>query len=85
HASLVTDLDGDGTAELYVASDDQGVVRRYVWNGVALERSTIFERKVPRSVLTWNIMPVPAELLRAGAPPPAPDPVHRSPQAAPRR
>jgi len=85
HASLVTDLDGDGTAELYVASDDQGVVRRYVWNGVALERSTIFERKVPRSVLTWNIMPVPAELLRAGAPPPAPDPAHRSPQAAPRR
>ena len=27
----LTDLDGDGVDELYVASDDQGEVRRYVW------------------------------------------------------
>ena len=31
HAALLTDLDGDGVDELYVASDDQGEVRRYVW------------------------------------------------------
>jgi len=64
HAALLTDLDRDGVDELYVASDDQGEVRRYVWSGGSMRRSTIFKRKVPRSALTWNIQPVPAALLK---------------------
>ena len=64
HASLLTDLDGDGTDELYVASDDQGEVRRYVWTGRGFARQTIFKRPVPGSVFTWNLMPVPVDMVK---------------------
>ncbi len=72
HASILTDLDGDGKDELYVASDDHGEVRRYTWNGTAFDRETIYERKfdvggvmkkVPGAAFTWNIMPAPVALL----------------------
>ncbi len=64
HAALLTDLDDDGRDELYVASDDQGEVRRYVWTGDGFARITIHKRDVPGSVFTWNLMPVPVELVR---------------------
>ncbi|MCB9604442.1 MAG: hypothetical protein H6720_29320 [Sandaracinus sp.] len=39
HASILADLDGNGTDELYVASDNDGELRRYVWvNGRAVDR-----------------------------------------------
>jgi hypothetical protein len=72
HASLLTDLDGDGKDELYVASDDHSEVRRYTWNGTGFDRETIYERKfrvngemqkVKGSAFTWNIMPAPIALL----------------------
>ena len=63
HAALLTDLDGDGIDELYVASDDQGEVRRYVWRNGAFEKEVIYSRKPIGSAFTWNIMPVPVELL----------------------
>ncbi len=72
HASLLADLDGDGTDELYVASDDHGEVRRYTWTGSRFERETIYERtfpvngqprKVPGAAFTWNLMPVPVSLI----------------------
>ena len=68
HASILADLDADGRDELYVASDDHGVVRRYLWNGTGFDRETIYVRKingrvVPGAVFTWNIMPAPVELL----------------------
>jgi hypothetical protein len=63
HAALLTDLDGDGRDELYVASDDQGEIRRYVWTGEGFARVTIHKRDVPGSVFTWNLMPVPVELV----------------------
>jgi hypothetical protein len=63
HASLLTDLDGDGMDELYVASDDQGEIRRYVWTGRGFARRTILKRPVPGSVFTWNLMPVPVEMV----------------------
>jgi hypothetical protein len=63
HAALLTDLDGDGKDELYVASDDQGEIRRYTWTGSAFARETIFTRKVKGSAFTWNLTPVPAELV----------------------
>jgi hypothetical protein len=64
HAALLTDLDGDGSDELYVASDDQGEVRRYVWRNGGFEKEVIHTRKPAGSAFTWNLMPVPVELVR---------------------
>jgi hypothetical protein len=63
HAAILTDLDGDGKDELYVASDKHKEVRRYTWSGSRLVPETIYHR--PRGeggVFTWNIMPVPVAL-----------------------
>ncbi len=62
HAALATDLDGDGRQELYVASDKDGELRRFVWNGRRLVKEVIYKREGNRSVLTWNIMPIPVAL-----------------------
>jgi hypothetical protein len=58
HAALLTDLDGDGTDELYVAADVQGELRRYVWVRGRAKREVILKREVAMSRMTWNIMPV---------------------------
>jgi hypothetical protein len=63
HAAIVTDLDGDGRDELYVASDNDSEVRRYVWYEGKLVREVIYARTNGNSVFTWNIMPVPAGLV----------------------
>jgi hypothetical protein len=63
HAAVLADLDGDGTDELYVASDADREVRRYVWEGGKSVRETIFSRPSPDPILTWNLMPVPEELV----------------------
>ena len=63
HAAILTDLDGDGRDELYVASDHHKEVRRYVWTGNDFSREVIHRRAVANSVFTWNIMPVPVELV----------------------
>ena len=64
HAALLTDLDGDKKDELYVASDDQGEFRQYTWNGSGFDAKVIFSRPDKRSVLTWNIMPIPMDALK---------------------
>jgi hypothetical protein len=64
HAALLADLDGDGRNELYAASDNDGEVRRYDWNGGNWKRETILTRAVPGSVFTWNLAPVPVQLVR---------------------
>ncbi len=64
HAALLTDLDGDGTDELYVASDKQKELRRYVWVNGKPVREVIYTNPSPNSVLTWNLMPVPLELVK---------------------
>jgi hypothetical protein len=63
HAALLTDLDGDGRDELYVASDDDLEIRRYVWVDGAPTREVIHRRTEPTPILTWNIMAAPAELI----------------------
>jgi hypothetical protein len=60
HAALLTDLDGDGKDELYVAADDQGELRRYVWRNATPDRDTLLKRDNPKETWTWNIMPLPA-------------------------
>ena len=56
HTSYGADLDGDGKQELYVASDDQRELRRYLWNA----SSSSFDRTkigdIPASTITWNIV-----------------------------
>ena len=63
HAAVLADLDGDGTDELYAASDDDREVRRYVWEGDQPVRETIYARPDATPILTWNLMPVPQELV----------------------
>jgi hypothetical protein len=63
HAALLTDLDGDGADELYVASDDDKEIRRYAWDGQRLAREVIHQRSDPLPVLTWNIVSVPLSLV----------------------
>lgn len=63
HAALLADLDEDGKDELYVAADDQGELRRYVWVDGKPVRETILKRDNPRETWTWNIMPLPANWL----------------------
>jgi hypothetical protein len=63
HASILADLDGDGVVELYVASDRHKEVRRYVWDGRRMKREVIYKRPDDRPIFTWNLMPVPMELI----------------------
>ena len=69
HAALLTDLDGDGKDELYVAADEQGELRRYTWVNGEPHRETIHRREHPSSMMTWNIMPVPVAFLTSGGAP----------------
>jgi hypothetical protein len=63
HASILADLDGDGTDELYVASDKHKEVRRYVWDGNKFQREVIYVRPDKRPIFTWNLMPLPTALI----------------------
>jgi len=63
HASILVDLDGDGADELYVASDRHKQLRRYVWNGEKLVREVIYDRPDDRAIFTWNLMPLPLDLI----------------------
>ncbi|GAB4196987.1 MAG: hypothetical protein OHK0013_04650 [Sandaracinaceae bacterium] len=64
HASILTDLDGDRRDELYVAADNQGEVRRYVWVNGRPRREVIHRRDNPRTAMTWNIVPFDVSLAR---------------------
>ena len=66
HATILLDLDGDGRDELYVASDDQGQVRRYTWENDTWQREVILEYSDGLPRFTWNIMSAPVSLLPAG-------------------
>ncbi len=63
HAALLTDLDGDGIDELYVANDRGGEINRYVHTEAGLEKETLFVYPAGLSGFTWNLMPVPVGLI----------------------
>ena len=65
HAAILTDLDGDGIDELYVANDDEGEVNRYVWVDGEPQRELLYTHPEGLSGFTWNIMPVPTVLIPA--------------------
>ncbi len=63
HAALLTDLDGDRTDELYVANDQAGEVNQYRWRDGRFHKVRLHQYPADLSVITWNIMPAPANLL----------------------
>lgn len=55
HSTFVTDLNGDGKPEMYVAADDQAELKRYVYNPeTKLYESTLIG-KLSDSTFTWNL------------------------------
>jgi len=54
HPVHVADLDGDGKAELYVASEDQGELRRYLWDGQRFVKTVLMP--LGKGDITWNVM-----------------------------
>jgi hypothetical protein len=63
HAAVLVDLDGDGRDELYVANDRGAEVNQYRWRGGGLQKRTIHSYPANFAGFTWNIMPVPVELI----------------------
>ena len=55
HAAFVTDLDGNGTPELYVASDDQAELTEYVYNPTTKGYDRTLLGKLQSSTFTWNL------------------------------
>jgi hypothetical protein len=53
HTTLISDLDGDGREEIYVASDDQQELRKYTFKGGRFEKEKIGE--ITKERITWNI------------------------------
>jgi hypothetical protein len=67
HPALLADLDGDGRDELYVASDDQHEVRRYVWREGEWRKDVLhrYEGKMPG--FTWSLTAVDASVVPTSA------------------
>lgn len=57
HATLVTDLDGDGKTEIYAASesDKNRSLQRFTWDGSAWQHTKIDD--IPKKRITWNVQP----------------------------
>jgi hypothetical protein len=53
HPVLLADLDGDGALELYVASEDQGELRRYRWRNGTFEKTVLMP--LHKGDITWNL------------------------------
>lgn len=66
HASILADLDKDGRDELYVASDDQGEVRRYDWTPEGWKKEVLVKFDDGLGRFTWNLMPAPVSLIPPG-------------------
>ena len=64
HAAVLTDLDGDGRDELYVANDRGLEVNQYAWRAGGLKKTTIHTIEDDSyHRITWNIMPVPVAVI----------------------
>lgn len=53
HATLAADVEGDGRFDVYVASDEQGQLRRYRWQGNRFVREVI--TNLPSDEITFHI------------------------------
>ncbi len=69
HATLIFDLDGDGKKEIYVAADDQNLLRRYDWQGDGRFKRTDLLELGGGGRITFNMEPYrPFIRQRAGSP-----------------
>ena len=57
HATLIADLDKNGLSEIYVAADDQGVLRKYQWDGKQFKREEIMS--LTKGTITFNVNALP--------------------------
>ncbi|MBD3234989.1 MAG: hypothetical protein GF315_14800 [candidate division Zixibacteria bacterium] len=55
HATLITDLNADGKNEIYVAADDQQVLRRITYNGTEYVVQDLIP--IPEDNITFGVMP----------------------------
>jgi hypothetical protein len=62
HTAIITDLDGDGVEELYVANDKGSEINRFTWSGGIKEKRTIYTYPDGINGFTWNMMPFPVAL-----------------------
>ena len=54
-ATTLADLEGDGVQEIYVAADDQRVLRRYRWRDGGFERTSLVG--LSASDMTFSVEP----------------------------
>ncbi len=62
HATYISDIDGNGKMELYVADDKSGTIKRYEYLAGTYQSTIINRRIVPSQAMVWNITD--AELSR---------------------
>jgi hypothetical protein len=55
HAAYLADIDGDKKLELYVADDNHGLIKQYVYNDGSYNTSVIYKRLIPGQAMVWNI------------------------------
>jgi len=55
HSAYITDIDGDGLEELYVADDRGGAIKRYTHAAGVYQPKIINKRAVPSQAMIWNI------------------------------
>jgi hypothetical protein len=67
HAAVLADLDEDGRDELYVASDDQHEVRRYVWRDGSPQREVLYRYPGAMPGFTWSLTPVRTSVIPSSA------------------
>ncbi|MEW6336753.1 MAG: FG-GAP repeat domain-containing protein [Acidobacteriota bacterium] len=65
HPALLADLDGDGRDELYVASDDQHEIRRYVWSEGTWRKDALYRYEGGMPGFTWALTAVDAAVVPA--------------------
>lgn len=65
HPALLADLDEDGRDELYVASDDQHEIRRYLWSEGAWRKDVLYRYEGGMPGFTWNLTAVAAAVVPA--------------------
>jgi hypothetical protein len=55
HAAYISDVEGDGKMELYVADDKGGTIKRYAFVDGTYQPTIINRRIVPSQAMVWNI------------------------------
>jgi hypothetical protein len=55
HAAYISDVEGDGMMELYVADDKSGTIKRYAFVDGTYQPTIINRRVVPSQAMVWNI------------------------------